>query len=459
MTDMSEGVFFIVVLFSILAAPLMVFFVEKQTSFKKYIGSGVKYNWLYLSASTTGTIVGGGMFLGVGAMGFEAGVLGFIIGIVYLVGLGLLSAFAPKIAIAAAQLGVQSLSGAIKEVYGDLAVRIFGFVNLVIFLSLIAAQLIAVFTLGKYLMDRLENDVYIWILIVLAVLVSFSYSLFGGFVRDILSDIVQFSILLFSLIVLSIAMISNMNFAAAFESLPPNKLNGMGYGFVFLVGILAFVTPLFLVRSDMWQRAIAAKTHRDSSLGFWISGVFSLLFYGCFTLIGIFASFYFQDAQAEIATLEVLPKIVGTGIWYSIVIGSFFAAVLSSADTFLNNAGIHLHSCLYPENIENGKLVNIKICTFLVALVSFCLAYAIEDIVDLLVGSLSLLLIFGPGILHLLHSQKKLQKTFISSISIPFFVFLAMFFFGDPKIAFVVPVVLSVLIFWSGAWLANRVRL
>ena len=56
-----------------------------------------KNKYSIIALTLTSTIVGGGMFLAVGQMGYESKYVGLALGIVYIIGLGLVGIFAKKI--------------------------------------------------------------------------------------------------------------------------------------------------------------------------------------------------------------------------------------------------------------------------------------------------------------------------------------------------------------------------
>ena len=70
---------------------------SKGVNLENFVASRNSIGFWAILFSLVGTIVGGGMFFGVGQIGYEAGILGYIIGACYIVGFFLLGLTIPKI--------------------------------------------------------------------------------------------------------------------------------------------------------------------------------------------------------------------------------------------------------------------------------------------------------------------------------------------------------------------------
>jgi solute:Na+ symporter, SSS family len=445
MTVSNEVTFLLIVTALVVVAPIWSYLRSGRVTFESYTVGRSHYSWPVISASIVGTIVGGGMFLAVGAVGYEAGVLGFVFGLVYLVGLCFFGLLTPWMSRRVDELGANSLSSAIFKFYGSAALRLFGFVSLVIYVCLISAQIVAVFQVYSYLAPLFTSHWYIIVPMTVAALSAATYSWFGGLQRDIQTDLVQ-SLVLFGCLLVLLTAIMGTEPIETIRSLPPDRLNGLGYGQVTLIGLLVFLTPSFLVRTDMWQRSLAVRTEGGAQVAFWIAGFISLAFYLCFTYLGMLG-FVRGSVSSSTATMDSIVALFGTGLLFSAIMGAFFAAVLSSADTFINNAGIHLYSMVFPSMSTDGSMWHVRVCAITVTVAAVILAVLVADIVDIFVASLSLLLIFLPGILGMMFGATATERAFLWSTGTSLVVFAVLFFVWEPKSAFAPAVLVSAIVF------------
>jgi Na+/proline symporter len=135
-----------------------------------------------------------------------------------------------------------------------------------------------------------------------------------------------------------------------------------------------------------------------------------------------------------------------------VVFGAFFAAVLSSADTFVNNASLFVTRIAVPrlwsrkqEQSADRALLNwSRGFAFVLIGVALLVGVVIPNIVDLLVGAFSLLLIYLPTILGLFLPRWRSNRAAFWSPASGAVLFAALFFAWNPKIAFAPAVILSI---------------
>jgi len=100
------------------------------------------------------------------------------------------------------------------------------------------------------------------------------------------------------------------------------------------------------------------------------------------------------------------------------------------------------------EETKNNKLLKFsRFFAVILTIVSLLLSFVVPDIVDLIIGAFSLLLIFFPTIIGLINKHNNSDAAFYSAF-IGLLVFLISFFFWDPKLAFVPSVFVSFLIYF-----------
>jgi len=452
---MNEIIFALVVGF-LLIINIFIAFIRKggkDISLLVYSADPNKYNYLIIALTITGTIVGGGMFLAVGQMGYESKYIGLVLGTIYIVGLGLLGFFAKKIRELMENYKIYTLLDFLSINYNRKVVMQFTIVNFLMYLFLLASQFVAIFQFLSFINSKIENHLIPYSLVMLAIVALFLYPVIGGLRKDIQTDIIQMVIIFIVSLLIIIKLFQNNVIENVYTTNQFTSMGNNGYGVTFIIGAILFLTPSFFIRMDMWQRIITARTEKDARYGFWIAGALSFVFFALFTLIGSNANILKFD-DSRFATLNTIYVLFNNPVVLGFIVGGLFAAVLSTSDTLINNASIFATKLLFPktnfslEETKNNKLLKFsRFFAVILTIVSLLLSFVVPDIVDLIIGAFSLLLIFFPTIIGLINKHNNSDAAFYSAF-IGLLVFLISFFFWDPKLAFVPSVFVSFLIYF-----------
>lgn len=433
---------------------------EKRT-FLQYAADPNKNKYSIIATTLTGTIVGGGMFLAVGQMGYESKYVGLALGIVYIIGLGLVGFFTRKIRQLMEQQQCYTLLDFLSLNYNKRVVTQFTLVNFFMYLFLLASQFVAMSQLLSFMDSKMVYHFIPYILIGFAVVALFLYPIIGGIRKDIQTDIIQMIVIFIAAILIVYQLINKNVVSDVFNSnhfTLPQKNN---YGLIFIIGSILFLTPSFFVRMDMWQRINTAKTSKDAKYGFWIAGLLSFVFFILFTLIGSYANIL-KFEEGQFASLNTLYTLFDNPIILGFIIGAFFAAVLSSADTLINNVSIFTTKLVFPksnfsiQDSSSNKLLKFsRINAILLTVIAIAISFLIPDIVDLLIGAFSLLLIFFPTIMGLLFKHNNSGAAFYSAF-LGLIGFLCCFFFWNPKLAFVPAVLISFAVYFPFYFISKK---
>ncbi len=453
---MNSYIFVCIVTLTLLTNIILAFIRRKGFTFSIYAADPNIWNWLVIATTLTGTIVGGGMFLAVGQIGYEAGTVGFVLGIIYLVGLAIVGVFTKNIREMMDKGKHVTLIDLLKKTYSDSVVMQFCIVNLFMYIFLLAGQFVAVFQFAQFTQTATGN---IWIplsLVSIALISIFLYPILGGLRKDIQTDIIQALIVLTASGLVLVKLISSGVLKSLWTELPASHLTGSGYGVVFVLGAILFLTPSFLVRMDIWQRIRTAKTEGDSTRGFWIAGITSCFFYFFFTTIGMWA-YVTKLPNSKVVTLDLINQQFQSPWVLGIIMGAFFAAVLSSADTFINNTSLFATKIVFPslwnqksqKSSDRSLLIRSRVFAVIFIIVSIVLGYFVPNFVDLLVGAFSLLLIYLPTVLGLFVENWRNPRAALWSSNTGVLLFVALFFGWNPKLAFAPAVIISIIVFVS----------
>jgi len=454
---MNELVFALTVI-CIISINIILAFIRKKgdkMTLLKYVANPNKNTSLIISLTLTGTIVGGGMFLATGQMGYESRYIGLVLGLVYVVGLTVMGYASKSIRKLMTNLECYSLIDLLSLKYSKKVVIQFTIINFFMYLFLLASQYVAMIELLHFLEPRMSMSYIPYILITLGILALFLYPIIGGIEKDIQTDIVQMIVISIAVILIATQLFSNNALFEVFSSegnfTPPAKNN---FGLIFIIGAIIFLTPSFFVRMDMWQRINTSKTSKDSFKGFAIAGLLSLFFFVIFSLIGSYAN-TLNIPESSYSSLNAIFELFNNSIALGFIIGAFFAAVLSSADTLINNVSIFATKLLFPslnfskEKDSNGVILKYsRLSGIVLSLLALVLSFIVPDIVDLIIGAFSLLLIFLPTILGILFNHNNSNAAFYSGL-VGFIIFIIGFIFWNEKLAFVPGVVISFIIYFT----------
>lgn len=421
---------------------------SRRISINGYVAEKNKLSVFRLICTFVATSVGGGVIVGMVTMGFEAGTVGYIVGLSYMIGFWILALVAPRIRKSLIESD-GTLLGFIREKYGQFTAKLSGVVfSLVLFLFL-AAQFVAFSAFLEYFFNI---DFKVGIFLSAAYLIL--YTSLGGFRSVVVTDVVQLLFIGISSVIMAYPVFQN-GMIATITTLPKTMLNGLGYGYVFLIGALLFLWPSLLARVDIWQRIGAAKSNRDARIALITSGCILAIFFGLFTTLGMISKVLFPNISSSIATYQLVTSLMPQ-FGVSICLIGILATVMSSADSILNALGISILQTVYSlkkdwintidTNRQRNILLKLRIITIVVGAIGILIAFVFPNIVDLNIGGISTLLVFLPALLAGILKPQINQRAGIVSILFGVIV-VGLIFPFTPKTAFLPGFLTSLIIF------------
>lgn len=375
-----------------------------------------------LVATSLATTIGGGVVVGLIAIGYEAGIVGFFIGLAYAIGLIIVAYFAPRIYEYATENNILSFPNFLNHRYYGEKRGAFNYlvtlVNMFVFFFLLAAQFVAMAVLIKHVFG-LHYSYALGI----SALVVVAYTTMAGLSGVFVTDAIQFVFIVIITLVLFLPRALSLG-AGNWGALPRTHLIGTGYGAVFFVGLLFFI-PATIVRMEIWQRILAAKTPSVARRACMVTAFCLLPFYAIFPVIGM--------AVRAVGTELVKPD----GAAYSFIGANFdghleglifvgiLAALMSSADSFLNLLAISAVKDLgigggqrlwglvtsVEESEEKGEADKIlvrrlRLAALTLGLTAVVVAVIVPDLVDLIVVGTSSVVIFTPATVAVIVKKK-----------------------------------------------------
>ncbi len=318
------------------------------------------------------------------------------------------------------ELPILTLPDLVEIRYGR-TVRHFASILIVWYMILLASsQMVA---LGNFLQGFLHTSYFICL--VVGTLVVLAYSVFGGFRAVVLTDGLQFFLLVAGIFSLFLFLEHSTKMQDIFHI--ANSLDKPDY-FSFISDIkrnalIAFSFVLaWLVSPIAWQRIQAARTVRKARQGFLAAACVLFLIYGIIVGIGLLALPQIVSGEREGSVLSsIIVSRVGLFLG-GILFVSVMAAIMSTMDTAINTGALSLTHDVYfqfnPKRRAGPVVASSRVSTALIAAVAFMVATMFQDILKTL-GLASEIMAEGffiPGIFMIFLKKKWPVAGFLSIV-------------------------------------------
>jgi len=250
------------------------------------------------------------------------------------------------------------------------------------------------------------------------------YSLFGGFRTVVFTDVLQFLIMIFAIVI--VVVVSYFQFGGLSylkENLPAHYFSISGkesFGTMMVWGFIAMGT---LIDPNFYQRCFAAKSAAVAKKGIIYSTMIWCVFDLCMVLGSMYAAAHMPGLDPNKAYLTYGLSILPVGL-KGLFIAGFMATIISTLDSYVfiasNTVSYDGLSRLFP-SLNNASLL--KFCNqmsiVLVGVLSVCLAFvfdgSIKDVWKLL-GSYSAGCLLMPVMLGMFTKDVVSNKSFVLSV-------------------------------------------
>jgi solute:Na+ symporter, SSS family len=267
------------------------------------------------------------------------------------------------------------------------------------------------------------------------------YSSFGGIKAVTATDVVQFAVLIIAIpMVCNVALNLTGGYAGLIEKVPANLLklpdtasSIVNNIFIFLAFSVPFLDP------PHTQRLLMARDRVQISNTLRWSAFIELPFFLVVGLIGLTAVAINPNQDANLAFPHLVNSVLPMGL-KGVAIAGLLAVVMSTADSYLNAAGITLvHDTIKPlfkkEISDKAELRLAKMTTFLLGTFATVVALSFSSIMSIILFSLNF---WGPIIVVPLYASllgiKANRKCFYSGIISGALIFLLWYFFIEDSL-------------------------
>lgn len=202
------------------------------------------------------------------------------------------------------------------------------------------------------------------------------YSLFGGMRAVVFSDLIQFFVMCFSVIIIALFSINTFGINYLFETLPKSYFNPMGtYSLsqTFVWGLIALST---LVDPNFYQRAFAAKSFKVAKKGIIVSTIIWIIFDLSLTMGAMYAKAVIPEAESTQAYLIYALQLLPNGL-RGLILAGISATILSTLDSYIFLAGSTIAYDLVPKRFKSKILIH-HLSIICVGLISIVLAISFE---------------------------------------------------------------------------------
>lgn len=430
----------------------------RADSFESFVSYRNRLGLPLLVLTLNGSFIGGGMFFAVGQMAFEAGTAPLMLAVATTVGLTGLAVLAPRIRRMSDEHNARTIYDLIQARLPEakLYLSLYVVTNVLLYFFLLASQFLVLATFLETFGDLKATPALTAAVAIVAVN-ALVYGMVGGFKKDVWGDVFQLAAIGAGAAVI-IWSLAGRDWVPALRN-GPAPAQTAAYGMLFWVGGILFLTPAFLVRYDMWQRVLAARNSRTAVLGCVLAIPVVVAAYVLFTLVGNLARVGpTPPTDSRFATLTALRDLLH-GPWFAAAAIALYAAVVATADTFLNTTSVSVSRILGEAHLtEAQKLLRARGLTLIVCLAAVCLVLLADDVVDLLAGAFSSLVITTPSVLYIVFARRPRALVATASLVSGVVTFVGLYSTLPTfrKTAFVVATVVALMALGSTAIVSSR---
>lgn len=357
--------------------------IGKIRNIQEYAMGGV-FSTRVLAATFFATYMGAGVLLGYIEKVYEVGLF-FIVVILTepLVWLVTAKIFAKNIDYFKKK-GCLSISDIMHVLYGDSGKWVSNILSIALSVGVLAIQIKAIGYLSLYFLGLPEH---IGALIGFAIVIT--YSFFGGIRAVIFTDVLQSIVFLVGIpAACFIAYYKLGGYTEIINTIPEHhKEIVFSKENLILVGCCALYNLIPFTEIAFVQRFLIAKDSNQLKNALYYAFLLTVPFYVIIILSGFVTLATVPDTMANLAFYELITDNLPTGI-KGLVIAGVLAAIMSTADSFLNSASVmfahNIMKPLLPQISERSELWLAKIATVIFSLFALVIAFTGESLAKIM---------------------------------------------------------------------------
>lgn len=414
--------------------------------------------WLMIFSNVT-TILGAGATVAIVSEVYNSGIsYGLALPISFLVGMIVLGILAAKIRVMGEKYDAYSVVDFFEKRFGHRNKVLVTFLQLFLLVIWIGIQAVAIGTLASFL-TGIDYNLAIFLAISLTVL----YTMIGGLKADIISDFIQFWVVLFVFIAMSIiGYLKIGGFQNLFSKLPEGHLDAFAFGGVsWFVGAILLSGFIYIANAVHWQRILSTENEKVARKSFFMSIPFMLILSVMVLFFGLLASVMLggisQDSSLYVLMHTLLPPwLVGIGF------AAIIAIITNSIDSLVIGGSAIVYKSMFKKNQFDNKreVLYARVITLAFGILGGFIAFIVPNIITLSLFVTYLTLIFVPAIFAGLYSEKISGRASFYSILIPFILLLILFpIVGKNTFIITTPLAIIIILFFDRIFWKNKDKL
>jgi len=371
---------------------------RKLESIDDFALSNVRYGKGVIFITMCCSFLGGGFSFGNATEVYKNGIGNILILCGFSVGQILIGKYiAPKISNFSDCISTGNIIG---KSYGKSMQVITGVLSTMICAGILGAQ---VSVMGNIFQTFMGVPSYIGIIVGFGIVLI--YSTIGGIKADIVTDIIQFFVLIIGLPFLLFYGIKTIGGFSSMIAAVPLEYYNVFNNTNFIALLTSFVTLMIgeMLVPPYVQRLLIGKNSEDTAKATIWSGYVSIIFFVITGAIGLIAYTLDKNMNPDLAMIGIIKRVLPSGL-SGVIISAMMAIVLSTADSFLNSAAVGIIDDVYiplKGNLVNQKqkLRMVRVANVFIGIIAVLVAMFIPGLLDILTFSYSF---WAPTILPIL---------------------------------------------------------
>lgn len=209
------------------------------------------------------------------------------------------------------------------------------------------------------------------------------YTLLGGMISINITDTIQFVLMTISIffILLPMGLSKVDGFSGMKMALPESYFNPVAVGGTRIFSWFVLFTLGLMIGQDIWQRVFTAKSAKVARQGTIIGGVYTILWAGALTIIGMIAMVLLPSITPQNALSEVTIAVVPSGL-----IGVVFAGIISAFMSTISGTVIASSTLIVNDilRLKDNSLKTSRIVVVVNGIVVMLIAAIIGDVLTAL---------------------------------------------------------------------------
>lgn len=414
---MAEVIDLIVIALYLLATVYIGIKSSKRENLEGYLANNRKTKLWFLTFSNVSTLVGAGAVIAVASSAYTTGIsYGLVVAVSLTVAAILFALLSKKIKTFGDQNKAYTVGDFFEYRFGKSNRYVFAVLFVILAFLWGAIQFVAI----AQLLKSLTGTGFLAALI-LSAIVTIIYTSIAGLISDIMTDFLQFWVMLATFVILlPLAWVKAGGFTAL-KSLPSVYFDPFAFGGVsFLVGGIILSGLVLIPSVHYWQRIYSAESVKTSRKSFLFSIPGVLFFVGASVLAGLFAAIIIPGVNPDSSLFDLMKNILPTGL-LGLGFAGIIAVVMSSIDSLLLGGSATLLKDLYmpffhPKMHERELLNMARYITAIFGMICAMVAFIFQDIIQLSILTAFTALCFVPSTIGGLFWKRTTMKGSIASL-------------------------------------------